>query len=205
MSTSFSQAVEALTAQAQDLIAATSAEVAALREELEQERRFRRHLEANAAARAHEVAAQQQQTRLERERLEAALNEALVGRRQAEAELERFHAALRQQLALAEQEQAVLEQAEAEREHRRQEALQQRLREAAAAAEQQRQALLEQLAQEQRAHRRLAGRLAGVQQAVLDLLASDEAAEPEQDGARPVLRKVLMPRGAGQAVTPSLP
>ena len=58
MSTSFSKAVEALSAQAMNLIAATTGEVDALREELEQERRFRRHLEANAAARAHEVAAQ---------------------------------------------------------------------------------------------------------------------------------------------------
>ena len=71
MSPSFSKAVEALTAQAQTLIAATSAEVDALREELEQERRFRRHLEANAAARAHEVAAQQEEGRRVRERLEA--------------------------------------------------------------------------------------------------------------------------------------
>jgi len=105
MSTSFSQAVEALSAQAMNLIAATTGEVDALREELEQERRFRRHLEANAAARAHEVAAQQEEAHLVRKRLEAELAEAREGRRLAEAEVERCHEAVRQQLAIAEQEQ----------------------------------------------------------------------------------------------------
>jgi hypothetical protein len=206
MSPSFTQAVEALTVQAQTLIAATTAEVDALREELEQERRFRRHLEANAAARAHEVAAQQQEARRVRERLEAELAEAHEGRRLAEAEVERFHEAVRQQLAIAEQEQAALEEAERERDRLRQEA-----------ADRQCQALTQELEQEQRARLRLEQRLLGVRLAVLDLLEpqddegeiSDTATELEgnDSGERPghseraahlSLRKILMPRSASQ-------
>ncbi len=210
MSSSFTQAVEALTAQAQSLIAATTSEVDALREELEQERRFRRHLEAAAAVRAHEVAAQLEEARLERERLEAELADAREGRRLAETEVERFHEAVRQQLAIAEQEQAALEEAERERDRLREEA-----------AERQRQALLQQLEQEQRARRRLERRLAGVRQAVIDLLdPQDEApegpeavAEPDDtdgqpelpDGnARLSLRKILVHRPAGQGSLPVL-
>ena len=206
MSTSFSQAVEALSAQAMNLIAATTGEVDALREELEQERRFRRHLEANAAARAHEVAAQQEEARLVRERLEAELTEAREGRRQAEAEVERFHEAIRKQLAIAEQEQADLEEAERERDRLRQEA-----------ADRQCQALVQELEQEQRARLRLEQRLLGVRLAVLDLLEpqddgrenADTAAELEgnDSGERPghseraarlSLHKILMPRSASQ-------
>jgi hypothetical protein len=205
MSTSFSQAVEALSAQAQNLIAATTGEVDALREELEQERRFRRHLEANAAARAHEVTAQQQEARLVRERLEAELAEAREGRRQAEAEVERFHEAVRQQLAIAEQEQADLEEAERERDRLRQEA-----------ADRQCQALVQELEQEQQARLRLERRLSGVRLAVLDLL---EPQDDEGDGAdtasaadlehadaaaRLSLRKILVPRPASQGSQPVL-
>jgi hypothetical protein len=205
MSTSFSQAVEALSAQAQNLIAATTGEVDALREELEQERRFRRHLVANAAARAQEVAAQQEEARLVRERLEAELAEAREGRRQAEAEVERFHEAVREQLAIAEQEQADLEEAERERDRLRQEA-----------ADRQCQALMQELEQEQRARLRLERRLSGVRLAVLDLL---EPQDDEQEGAdtasaadlehaegaaRLSLRKILMPRSASQASQPVL-
>lgn len=227
MSSPFTQAVEALTAQAQSLIAATTGEVTALREELEQERRFRRHLEANAAARAHEVAAQLEEARLERERLQAELAEAREGRRLAEAEVERFHEAVRQQLAIAEQEQAALEEAERERDRLREEAVEQRLQEAAQAAERQRQALLKELEQEQAVRERLERRLSGVRQAVLDLLepldAADEAADsateapgPEGRGdhtdgsnhsdgnGRLPLRKILVSRPAGQAPQPVL-
>ncbi len=216
MSSSFTQAVEALTAQAQSLIAATTGEVDALREELEQERRFRRHLEAAAATRAHEVAAQLEDARLERERLAAELAEALDGRRQAEAEVERFHEAIRQQLAIAEAEQAALEAAERERDRLREEA-----------AERQRQALLQELEQEQRARRRLERRLAGVRQAVIDLLdprdetldGPEAMAEPDDTGtdtdtngqlelpdgtARLSLRKILVTRPAGQGSLPVL-
>ncbi|AFY28457.1 hypothetical protein [Cyanobium gracile] len=216
MSSSFTQAVEALTAQAQSLIAATSSEVDALREELEQERRFRRHLEVAAATRAHEVTAQLEEARLERERLEAELAEALEGRRQAEAEVERFHEAIRQQLAIAEQEQAALEEAERERDRLREEA-----------AERQRKALLQELEQEQRARRRLERRLAGVRQAVIDLLdprdetqdGPEAMAEPDDTGtesdtagqvelsdgtSRLSLRKILVHRPAGQGSLPVL-
>ncbi len=205
MSPSFTQAVEALTAQAQTLIAATTAEVDALREELEQERRFRRHLEANAAARAHEVAAQQEEARWERERLEAELAEAREGRRLAEAEVERFHEAVRQQLAIAEQEQAALEEAERERDRLRQEA-----------ADRQCQVLTQELEQEQQARLRLERRLSGVRQAVLDLLEPQDdegdgagaaiAADLEQAdaAARLSLRKILVPRSTSQAPQPVL-
>lgn len=212
MSPSFSQAVEALTAQAQTLIAATSAEVDALREELEQERRFRRHLEANAAARAHEVAAQQEEGRRVRERLEAELAEAREGRRLAEAEVERFHEAVRQQLAIAEQEQAALEEAERERDRLRQEA-----------AEQQCRVLTQELDQERGVRLRLERRLSGVRQAVLDLLeplddetgGADSALEAEgnapegypehADGlGRLSMRKILVPRSASQDPQPVL-
>ncbi|WP_216905684.1 hypothetical protein [Synechococcus sp. CCY 0621] len=212
MSPSFTQAVEALTAQAQTLIAATTAEVDALREELEQERRFRRHLEAAAAVRAHEVAAQQEEARLVLERLEAELGEAREGRRLAEAEVESFHEAVRQQLAIAEQEQAALEEAERERDRLREEA-----------AERQRQALLLELEQEQRARQRMERRLAGVRQAVIDLLDPRDTEEDghhlrsEQDGAgldgredqadgtaRLALRKILVPRPAGLGTLPAL-
>ncbi len=207
MSSSFTQAVEALTAQAQSLIAATTSEVDALREELEQERRFRRHLESAAAIRAHEVAGQLEEARLERERLAAELAEAREGRRLAEAEVERFHEAIRQQLAIAEQEQAALEEAERERDRLREEA-----------AERQRQALLQDLEQEQRARRRLERRLAGVRQAVIDLLDPQDGGEDGLDTAmerneavlepwgeyadgagRLGLRKILVPRTAGQS------
>jgi chromosome segregation ATPase len=205
MSPSFTQAVEALNAQAQTLIAATTAEVDALREELEQERRFRRHLEANAAARAHEVAAQQEEARRVRERLEAELAEAREGRRLAEAEVERFHEAVRRQLAIAEQEQAALEEAERERDRLRQEA-----------ADRQCQVLVQELEQEQQARFRLERRLTEVRQAVLDLL------EPQDDGgqggdsaiaadlehadaaARFSLRKILVPRATNQDPQPVL-
>lgn len=212
MSPSFSQAVEALTAQAQTLIAATSAEVDALREELEQERRFRRHLEANAAARAHEVAAQQEEGRRARERLEAELAEAREGRRLAEAEVERFHEAVRQQLAIAEQEQAALEEAERERDRLRQEA-----------AEQQCRVLTQELDQERGVRLRLERRLSGVRQAVLDLLeplddetgGADSALEAEgnapegypehADGlGRLSMRKILVSRSASQDPQPVL-
>ena len=212
MSPSFSQAVEALTAQAQTLIAATSAEVDALREELEQERRFRRHLEANAAARAHEVAAQQEEGRRVRERLEAELAEAREGRRLAEAEVERFHEAVRQQLAIAEQEQAALEEAERERDRLRQEA-----------AEQQCRVLTQELDQERGVRLRLERRLSVVRQAVLDLLeplddetgGADSALEAEgnapegypehADGlGRLSMRKILVPRSASQDPQPVL-
>lgn len=199
MSTSsFTQAVEALTAQAQSLIAATTSEVDALREELEQERRFRRHLESAAATRAHEVAAQLEEARLERQRLAAELAEALEGRRQAEAEVERFHEAIRQQLAIAEQEQAALEEAERERDRRREEAWQLRLQEAVEAAaareterqeaaERERRALLQDLELEQQSRQRLERRLSGVRQAVIDLLdpqdGSEAMAEPDATGA----------------------
>ncbi len=195
MSTSFSQAVEALTAQAQMLIAVTSSEVDALREELEQERRFRRHLEANAAARAHEVAAQQEEARRVRERLEAELAEAHEGRRLAEAEVERFHEAVRQQLAIAEEEQAALEEAERERDRLRQEA-----------AERQCRLLRQELEQEQQARLRLERRLSGVRQAVLDLLEPQDDDEDHSGAAiaadlghadaaaRLSLRKILVPR-----------
>ncbi len=103
MSTSFSQAVEALTAQAQSLIAMANGELEALREELEQERRFRRHLQATAAARTQEWASLQEAERLEREGLEAELAEALEGRRRAEAEVERFHTAVRERAGLLQQ------------------------------------------------------------------------------------------------------
>jgi chromosome segregation ATPase len=234
MSSTFTQAVEALTAQAQSLIAATTGEVDALREELEQERRFRRHLETAAATRAHEVAAQLEEARLERERLTAELAEALEGRRRAEAEVERFHEAIRQQLAIAEAEQAALEEAERERDRRREEAVAQRLQEAAEAAaareaelqeaaERQRLALVEQLEQAQRARQKLERRLSGVRQAMLDLFdpqdgepdGSDPAedwvaadpdagAEPEGGQARLSLRKILVARPAGQAPQPVL-
>ncbi|MCP9931342.1 hypothetical protein KBY82_11150 [Cyanobium sp. AMD-g] len=212
MSPSFSQAVEALTAQAQSLVAATSGEVNALREELEQERRFRRHLEANAAARAHAVAAQLEEARLQQERLEAELAEAQEGRRLAEAEVERFHEAVRQQLAIAEQEQAALEEAERERDRLRQEA-----------AELQCRVLTQELEQEQQVRLRLERRLSGVRQAVLDLLepldgeggGADSALEPEgnapegypdhADGhGRLSMRKLLVPRSASQAPQPVL-
>lgn len=213
MSSSFTQAVEALTAQAQSLIAATTSEVDALREELEQERRFRRHLEAAAATRAHEVAAQFEDARLERERLAAELAMALEGRRQAEAEVERFHEAIRQQLAIAEAEQAALEEAERERDRQREQAVEQRLQEAAEAAERERLALLQELEQEQRARLRLERRLSGVRQAVMDLLDPQDGAEPEErleplehpDGpARLPLRKVLVSRPATQGCQPVL-
>ncbi len=234
MSSSFTQAVEALTAQAQSLIAATTSELDALREELEQERRFRRHLESAAAIRAHEVAAQLEEARQERERLESELAEAREGRRLAEAEVERFHEAVRQQLAIAEQEQAALEEAERERDRRREEVWELRLQEVAEAAaareaehaeasERERRALLQELEQEQRARWRLERRFAGVRQAVIDLLdpndgdldGAESAAEPDAsapagavdadgqpelaDGsARLPLRKILVPRAAGQ-------
>lgn len=231
MSSSFIQAVEALTAQAQSLIAATTGEVDALREELEQERRFRRHLETAAATRAHEVAAQLEDARLERERLAAELAEALEGRRQAEAEVGRFHEAIRQQLAIAEAEQAALEEAERERDRRREEAVEQRFQEAAEAAaareaelqeaaEHERRALLQDLEQEQRARLRLERRLSGVRQAVIELLdpqdgeldGSEPAAElvapesgAEPDGpSRLALRKILVSRPAGQPPQPVL-
>jgi len=238
MSSSFTQAVEALTAQAQSLIAATTSEVDALREELDQERRFRRHLESAAAIRAHEVAAQLEEARLERERLEAELAEALEGRRLAEAEVERFHEAIRQQLAIAEQEQAALEEAERERDQQREEAWQLRLQEAAEAAaareaeqqeaaERERRTLLQDLEQERRARLRLDRRLAGVRQAVIDLLDPQEepqaTAEPDATGngtaidydsdgqlelpdatARLALRKVLVSRPASQGSLPVL-
>ncbi|MEA5414089.1 hypothetical protein [Synechococcus sp. BA-132 BA5] len=205
MSPSFSQAVEALTAQAQTLIAATSAEVDALREELEQERRFRRHLEANAAARAHEVAAQQEEGRRVRERLEAELAEAREGRRLAEAEVERFHEAVREQLAIAEQEQAALEEAERERDRLRQEAADRQCRE-----------LTQELEQERGVRLRLERRLSGVRQAVLNLL---EPQDDQGDGAGPAiaadlehadaaarlsLRKILVPRSTSQDPQPVL-
>lgn len=205
MSPSFTQAVEALTAQAQTLIAATSAEVDALHEELEQERRFRRHLEANAAARAHEVAAQQEEARLVRERLEAELAEAREGRRLAEAEVERFHEAVRQQLAIAEQEQAALEEAERERDRLRQEA-----------AERQCQVLMQELEQERQARLGLERRLSGVRQAVLDLLEpQDDDEDPSgaanaadlehaDAAARLSLRKILVPRSTSQDPQPVL-
>jgi chromosome segregation ATPase len=232
MSSSFTQAVEALTAQAQSLIAATTSEVDALREELEQERRFRRHLEAAAATRAHEVAAQLEEARLERQRLAAELAEALEGRRQAEAEVERFHEAIRQQLAIAEAEQAALEEAERERDRRREEAVEQRLQEAAEAAaareaelqeaaERQRRALLEELEQAERARQKLERRLSGVRQAMLDLfdpqdgelngsdpaadlVAPDAGSEPDGGQARLSLRKILVARPAGQPPQPVL-
>ncbi|MBM5822335.1 MAG: hypothetical protein FJ082_07745 [Cyanobacteria bacterium K_Offshore_surface_m2_011] len=238
MSSSFTQAVEALTAQAQSLIAATTSEVDALREELEQERRFRRHLEAAAATRAHEVAAEREEARLERERLAAELAEAREGRRLAEAEVERFHEAIRQQLAIAEQEQAALEEAERERDRQREEAWHLRLQEAAEAAaareaeqqeaaERERRTLLQDLENEQRTRLRLERRLAGVRQAVIDLLdPQDEApegpeamAEPDDTGtesdtagqlelpdgtARVSLRKILVHRSAGQGSLPVL-
>ena len=209
MSPSFSQAVEALTAQAQTLIAATSAEVDALREELEQERRFRRHLEANAAARAHEVAAQQEEGRRVRERLEAELAEAREGRRLAEAEVERFHEAVRQQLAIAEQEQAALEEAERERDRLRQEAADRQCRELT-------QELEQELEQERGVRLRLERRLSGVRQAVLNLL---EPQDDQGDGAGPAiaadlehadaaarlsLRKILVPRSTSQDPQPVL-
>jgi DNA repair exonuclease SbcCD ATPase subunit len=227
MSSSFSRAVDALTAQARSLVEAASGEIDALREELEQERRFRRHLEATAATRAHEWAARQEEGRQERERLEAELAEAREGRRLAEAEVDRFHEAVREQLAIAEREQAALEQAERERERLREEQLEQRLQEAAEAAahretllqeaaEGQRQALLQDLAREQRARLSLERRLTGVRQAVLDLLApqgSEEeatAAGSEEVGVsldgcgeftdgtgRMALRKILVPRQVG--------
>ncbi len=205
MSPSFSQAVEALTAQAQTLIAATSREIDALREELEQERRFRRHLEANAAARTHEVAAQQEEARRVRERFEAELAEAQEGRRLAEAEVERFHEAVRQQLAIAEQEQAALEEAERERDRLRQEA-----------ADRQCRVLSQELEQERGARLRLERRLSGVRQAVLDLL---DPLDDEGDGADPAiaadveqadaaarlsLRKILVPRSTSQDPQPVL-
>lgn len=205
MSPSFSLAVEALTAQAQNLIAATTGEVDALREELEQERRFRRHVEATAASRAHELAAQRRETRLERERLEAELAEAHEGRRLAEAEVERFHEEVRQQLAIAEQEQAALEEAERERDRLRQEA-----------AERQCRLLRQELEQEQQARLRLERRLSGVRQAVLDLLepqddegeaaASAIAADMEHAdaAARLSLRKILVARPASQGSQPVL-
>jgi chromosome segregation ATPase len=205
MSPSFSQAVEALTAQAQTLIAATRSEVDALREELEQERRFRRHLEATAAARAHEVATQQEEARRVRERLEAELAEAHEGRRQAEAEVERFHEAVRQQLAIAEEEQAAREEAERERDRLRQEA-----------AERQCQLLGEELEQEQQARLRLERRLSGVRQAVLDLLEPQDddgdhsgaaiAADLEHAdaAARLSLRKILVSRSTSQDPEPVL-
>ncbi|MEA5391565.1 hypothetical protein VB738_09885 [Cyanobium gracile UHCC 0139] len=234
MSSSFNQAVEALTAQAQSLIATTTGELDALREELEQERRFRRHLEAAAAAKAHEVAAERQEARLERERLEAELAEALEGRRQAEAELVRFHEAIRQQLAIAEAEQAALEEAERERDRLREEALAQRLQEAAQAAaareaelqeaaERQRLSLLQDLEQERLARQKLERRLSGVRQAVLDLLEPLDDVEDgggtvlERNGAgleawgefadgtgRAGLRKILVPRTVGQSSQPAL-
>ncbi len=234
MSSSFNQAVEALTAQAQSLIAATTCELDALREELEQERRFRRHLETAAATRAHEVAAQMEEARLERERLAAELAEALEGRRQAEAEVERFHEAIRQQLAIAEAEQAALEEAEGERDRLREEALAQRLQEAAQAAaareaqlqeaaERQRLALLEELEQEQRVRQKLERRLSGVRQAVLDLFEPQDDGEDgggttlEGNGAgleawgdfadatgRVGLRKILVSRPVGQSSQPAL-
>ncbi|MCP9900181.1 hypothetical protein KBZ12_03205 [Cyanobium sp. Cruz CV13-4-11] len=205
MSPSFTQAVEALSAQAQTLIAVTTAEVDALREELEQERRFRRHLEANAAARAHEVAAQQEEARRERERLEAELTEAREGRHLAEAEVERFHEAVRQQLAIAEQEQAALEEAERERDRLRQEA-----------ADRQCRVLTQELEQEQQSRLRLERRLSGVRQAVLDLLEPQDdagdgagpsiAADLEQAdaAARLSLRKILVPRSTSQDPQPVL-
>ena len=229
MSSSFTQAVEALTAQAQSLIAATTSEVDALGEELEQERRFRRHLESAAATRAHEVAAEREEARLERQRLAAELAEALEGRRQAEAEVERFHEAIRQQLAIAEQEQADLEEAERERDRRREEAWELRLQEAVEAAaardterqeaaERERRALLQDLEQEQRARQRLERRLSGVRQAVIDLLDPQDGGEDGLDTGmerneavlepwgeyadgtgRLGLRKILVPRTAGQS------
>ncbi len=222
MSTSFSQAVEALTAQAQSLIAMANGELEALREELEQERRFRRHLQATAAARTQEWASLQEAERLEREGLEAELAEALEGRRRAEAEVERFHAAVRDQLAIAEQEQAALEAAEQERERQRQEQLQQRLQEAAQAAarreeelqeaaEHERAGLLQQLDDAQRARQGVERRLAGVRLAVLDLLAplgtEEEAEEPGSaaDGiGRLALHKVLVPRSTPPVSEPVL-
>ena len=218
MSTSFSQAVEALTAQAQSLIAMANGELEALREELEQERRFRRHLQATAAARTQEWASLQEAERLEREGLEAELAEALEGRRRAEAEVERFHAAVRDQLAIAEQEQAALEAAEQERERQ----LQQRLQEAAQAAarreeelqeaaERERAGLLQQLDDAQRARQGVERRLAGVRLAVLDLLAplgtEEEAEEPGSaaDGiGRLALHKVLVPRSTPPVSEPVL-
>lgn len=234
MSSSFHQAVEALTAQAQSLIAATTGELDALREELEQERRFRRHLEAAVATKAHEVAAEREEARLERERLAAELAEALEGRRQAEAEVERFHEAVRQQLAIAEAEQAALEEAERERERLHQEAMERRLQEVAQAAaareaelqeaaERQRLELLQDLEQEQRARQKLERRLSGVRLAVLDLLEPQDDGQDgggmtlERNGAgleawgefadgtgRAGLRKILVPRPVGQSSQPAL-
>jgi tRNA U34 5-carboxymethylaminomethyl modifying enzyme MnmG/GidA len=222
MSTSFSQAVEALTAQARTLVEAASSEVDALREELEQERRFRRHLEATAAARAHEWAARQEEARQEKEQLEAVLAEALEGRRLAEEQVERFHEAVREQLAIAEREQAAQVEAEQERERQRQEAFARRLQEAAEAAVRrqeelqeaaalQREALLQELELEQQARLSLERRLSGVRQAVLDLLlptgsgdgAEDTVAGEEITG-RGGLRKILVPRPAGQGTQPAL-
>jgi DNA helicase HerA-like ATPase len=235
MSTSFSEAVDALTAQARSLVEAASGEIDALREELEQERRFRRHLEATAASRAQEWAALQEEGRQQRERLEAELAEAREGRRLAEAEVERFHEAVREQLAIAEREQAALEEAERERERLRKAQLEQHLQEAAEAAarreaelqeafEGQRQVLLQDLAQEQRARQRLERRLGGVRQAVLDLLAPQgneeeaTAAGSEEYGlgldgcgeftdgtGRMALRKILVPRQAGPISQQALP
>ncbi|WP_216901107.1 hypothetical protein [Synechococcus sp. CCY 9618] len=231
MSPSFSQAIEALNAQAQSLIAITSDEVDSLREELEQERRFRRHLEAAAATRAHEWAAREEDSRQARQRLEAELAGALEGRRLAEAEVERFHEAVRQQIAIAEQEQTALEEAERERERQREAQLAQRLQEAAAAAaqrecalqeaaERQRQALLQEREAERRQRQRLERRLAGVRQAVLDLLAPTSAEDGAEDGtaeagasaepssedgaSRLALRKVLVPRPFGPFSQPAL-
>ncbi len=201
MSTSFSQAVEALTAQAQSLIAMANGELEALREELEQERRFRRHLQATAAARTQEWASLQEAERLEREGLEAELAEALEGRRRAEAEVERFHTAVRDQLAIAEQEQAALEAAEQERERQRQEELQE-------AAERERAGLLQQLDDAQRARQGVERRLAGVRLAVLDLLAplgaEEEADEPggapPRSPSRPSAERPQGQGGAGTAL-----
>jgi len=180
------------------------------------------------------VAAERQEARLERERLEAELAEALEGRCQAEAELERFHEAIRQQLAIAEAEQAALEEAERERDRLREEALAQRLQEAAQAAaareaelqeaaERQRLALLQDLEQEQRACQKLERRLSGVRQAVLDLLEPLDDGEDgggmalERNGAgleawgeyadgtgRAGLRKILVPRPVSQSSQPAL-
>ncbi len=222
MSTSFSQAVEALTAQARTLVEAAGSEVDALRAELEQERRFRRHLEATAAARTHEWAEQQEEARQEKERLEAALAEALEGRRLAEAQVERFHAAVREQLAIAEREQAAQLEAEQERERQRQEAFARRLQEAAEAAARhqeelqeaaalQREALRQELEREQQARLSLERRLSGVRQAVLDLLLPTgsgdgaEDSEAAEDGSGRGWRKILVPRPAGQGAQPALP
>jgi hypothetical protein len=222
MSTSFSQAVEALTAQARTLVEAASSEVDTLREELEQERRFRRHLETTAAARAHEWAARQEEARQEKERLEVALAEALEGRRLAEAQVERFHEAVREQLAIAEREQAAQLEAEQERERQRQEAFARRLQEAAEAAARrqeelqeaaalQREALLQELEREHQARLNLERRLSGVRQAVLDLLVptgsedgSEDSGAAEDGTGRGGLRKILVPRPAGQGTQPAL-